>query len=185
MNFLPLEIEELIYNYKKEFEIYEKRYKDLENWVRKQYLCPNDFSHNLDENGYSLGLYNILYHVNRIYKNVKLTKEEVYKIMIERIPTMKKSTFGFVPFRDEPIYWKGYIGCGEYGYAKIEELPIEFIDHFKDQICWDYVGSGKFGYTSMEDLPEDFKERYKYKLSKKTWLKFCGSLLSEWFSHQI
>jgi len=75
------------------------------------------------------------------------------------------------------LFGSGYSYKPFHDYTKIEDLPRDFLEHFKDKISWSFVGSGyvnedKFcNYTKIEDLPRDFVEQFKDKIK---W-KYVGS----------
>jgi len=66
-------------------------------------------------------------------------------------------------------------------YSKIEDLPRDFVEQFKDYINWDYVGGGEMeginyeqnlNYSKIEDLPRDFVEQFKDYINLNKFRKY-------------
>jgi len=177
MNQLPLEVENIIFDYKQSIENYEKAM-----YVLRKITITNDiFTKNLQNNGYSR---QFNYIVNQIYKkcNIKLTHQEIFDNLnfdetlfnwdnigsgYDNYARIEDLPRNFVEQFKDKIRWFP-VGDGQDEYTKIENLPRDFVEQFIDEIQWFSVGDGQKGYTKIEDLPRDFIEQFKHRIY---WMK--------------
>jgi len=147
LEFLPKELEEIIYDYKTHMENMDKVVRILRNVALQEFM----FVKSPTENGYTEEMNNFLdKKIEELKPLATLTKDNVYNILVE---TLTPDFF----------YWNN-VGYGRDGFAKIEELPRAFVERFKENIIWINVGSGhttSCNYTKIEDLPRDFVEQFK------------------------
>ena len=144
-DFLPKELESIVMDYKKKMERLEDSERFLETNMHEILPCIHHdiFARDLNENGYSEEVQNAIAHYKVLFPDLSFTDEEVYLKIIKKINP------------DEISHWRAFgFGCGHY--AKIENLPLDFVKTFRTRLSWIMVGSGVVGYTKAEELPMDF-----------------------------
>jgi len=150
MDFLPQDLENVIIDYKKSVEDYEECIKRIQIVI--QNITADIFTHNLNGK-YTDEFTNVCQLINDGL-TFKMSQEEIFKRII---------TSGNI---DPNIFDWYNVGGGINNYSKIEDLPRDFVEQFKDNIFWDLVGGGRdyYDYTNIEDLPRDFVEQFKDKI---------------------
>ena len=162
MNFLPKEIEDIINDYKTSAENYIIAVDYIVNISNN--INEDIFTNHINVNtGFNDELNNTINNMNEHFLNnfnFTLNIMEIYKIIIKNI---NNNIFEWI--------WIGSGNNSEFShdnYAKIENLPIEFVREFKDKITWTFVGSGNthndVDHTKMENLPIEFVREFKDKI---------------------
>jgi len=145
MQSLPKELKNIIYDYKKDIEKYERQYSYALNDVSRYCISCDIFFLNIIKDGYSQSFYDFVEKINKKRKVELSYKDVVNKLRI---------TTGWVDWDD--------IGSGKSErYTKIEYISYDVIDKYKKSLNWRLIGSGICNYTKKENLPKDFVERFK------------------------
>jgi len=142
MNFLPKEIENIIWDYKFKMELIE----DSDIYVQQNLniLLPEinttTICSNLDKNGFTKEINFAINMYKLRYKFLYFTDKEAYLNIIKHIN----------PY---DIDWN-FFSIGITPYNKIADFPIEFIKTFKKYISWDIVVQTQIDSLSSELLIE-------------------------------
>lgn len=80
-------------------------------------------------------------------KKQKLNEEEEEAIEAELIKQIRNNWILVGSGEDIDLYFIK---------TRIENLPLEFLRKYQNEICWRFVGSGIDNYSKIEYLPSDF-----------------------------